>query len=214
MRFTRAGTFSYVCILHPSMQGRVVVRAAKARIPRRSADRTAARAELRKIVRAAIVKEGAVVVTAQAGSNRFIQAGNDGTGFTVAKFFPPEASVLVGVPITLRVSPRSDTDHTFTFGPPALIASLRGGLVAGKGASRFELSPQAVWPSDATLPPFTPTVHGNGFLNTGILDTGALGDSPLSLSSNATVTFSTPGSYALFCLIHPSMQAKVDVVAG
>lgn len=212
LRFPKPGRFSYACLLHPDMVGTVVVKSRHAPIPRKSEDRKAAAKELKSVVQAAIVKEGAVVVPAQAGGTSFIQAGNDGANFAVMKFFPPEASVPIGVPITLRVAPHSDADHTFTFGPADLVKSLSDRLVTKKSSKRYELAPQAIWASDATLPAFTPTVHGNGFLNTGVLDTGALGDSPLPLSSNASVTFTVPGTYSLVCLLHPGMQAKVEVV--
>ncbi len=212
LRFPKPGRFSYVCLLHPDMTGTVVVERRRARIPSRGDDRKQAAKELEAVVRAATVKEGAAVVSPVAGGTSVIQAGNDGANFALRKFFPSEASVPVGVAITLRVSPHSDADHTFTFGPADLVKGLSDRLVTRKSSRRYEQLPQAIWASDATLPPLTPTVHGNGFLNTGILDTGALGDSPLPLLSNASVTFTVPGTYALVCLLHPGMQATVEVV--
>ena len=212
VRFRRIGSFSYVCLVHPGMKGTVVVKRDHARIPRRSEDKAATTKELKKAAQGAIVKEGAVVVPAQAGGTTLIQAGNDGAGFSVFKYFPHQASVPVNTAITVRVSPRSDQNHTFTFGPADVIKGLQSGLVTKRSARRFELAPQAMWASDQPLPPFAPTLHGNGFLNTGILDTGALGDSPLSLSSNASLTFTTPGTYTLYCLLHSQMQATVEVV--
>jgi plastocyanin len=211
VRFTRAGRFSYVCLVHPGMKGTVVVKR-RGKVPRRSQDRAAAKKEIRKAVQAAIVKEGATVVVAQAGGTTLIQAGNDGPGFSIFKYFPHQASVPVNTAITVRVSPRSDQNHTFTFGPADQVKALQGGYLVKKSARRFELAPQALWASDQTLPPFTPTLHGNGFLNTGVLDAGALGDSPLPLSSNAALTFATPGKYTLYCLIHPQMTATIEVV--
>jgi plastocyanin len=212
VRFNRKGRFSYVCLVHPGMKGTVVVRSRRAKVPRRTEDRARARKEIKAAVQGAIVKEGAVVVPAQAGGTTLIQAGNDGPGFSVFKYFPHQASVPVNVGITVRVSPRSDQNHTFTFGPADQVKALQNGLVVKKSARRFELAPQAVWASDQPLPPFAPAVHGNGFLNTGILDAGALGDSPLPLSSNATLTFTTPGTYTMYCLVHPQMTATIEVV--
>ena len=212
VRFSTAGRFSYVCLVHPGMRGTVVVKSRRGRVPRKSEDQAQAKRELRKAVQGAIVKEGAVVVPAQAGGTTLIQAGNDGTGYAIFKYFPDHASVPVDTPITLRVSPRSDADHTFTFGPADLIKTLQSTAVAKRGARRYEVAPQVAWASDPALPAFAPAVHGNGFLSTGILDTGALGDSPLSLSSNATLSFSTPGTYTMYCLVHPQMTATVEVV--
>jgi plastocyanin len=66
-----------------------------------------------------------------------------------------------------------------------------------------------VYPSDppGTLAALSPTLHGNGFWNSGVLDTAKATPLP---TSNA-VTFTTPGTYNFYCLIHPFMHGTVVV---
>jgi plastocyanin len=49
--------------------------------------------------------------------------------------------------------------------------------------------------------------HGNGFLNTGLLDD----DISTPLDSKATVTFARRGTYPYICLVHPGMVGEVVV---
>jgi plastocyanin len=58
-----------------------------------------------------------------------------------------------------------------------------------------------------TLPAYDGTGHGNGFLNTGVLDREAATPSPPS----AQVTFSKAGTYDYICLIHPFMKGQIVV---
>ena len=49
--------------------------------------------------------------------------------------------------------------------------------------------------------------HGNGFVNTGIID----GDSASPQPTSAQVTFSKAGTYNYICLIHPDMKGSIVV---
>jgi plastocyanin len=53
----------------------------------------------------------------------------------------------------------------------------------------------------------SPTSHGNGFGNTGVLDRDAGTGAP----SSQKVDFTTPGIYRYQCLIHPFMHGTVIV---
>jgi plastocyanin len=53
----------------------------------------------------------------------------------------------------------------------------------------------------------TGTNHGNGFLNSGMLDTDPHTPNP----SSVRVTFTRPGTYRFECVIHPDMDATVTV---
>jgi plastocyanin len=51
-------------------------------------------------------------------------------------------------------------------------------------------------------------VHGNGFVNTGMLDD--VKSTPLPKS--ASVTFSRPGTYQFFCIVHGAeMKGQITV---
>ena len=70
------------------------------------------------------------------------------------------------------------------------------------------VSSLATYPSDP--PPGAPADganHGNGFVNTGIID----GDSASPQPTSAQITFSKAGTYNYICLIHPDMKGSIVV---
>ena len=72
---------------------------------------------------------------------------------------------------------------------------------------RFD--PLAAFPSDPppTLPDYTGSNHGDGFLSTGLLD----GDATTPLPASATIRFAAAGSYTIRDVLHPGMEATVEV---
>jgi hypothetical protein len=72
------------------------------------------------------------------------------------------------------------------------------------------LDARTVYPSQ---PPGTPlvvdgTVHGNGFVNTGMIDA----DKSTPLPQSSTVTFSKPGTYQYYCIVHGAqMKGQITV---
>jgi plastocyanin len=124
---------------------------------------------------------------------------------------PAEKTVPVGTRLTFRMTPGSYEDHTATFGPgnpESEPSSYLGVLAAGFNAPVFDQ--RAVYPSEspagagATL---TPTLHGNGFWNTGVMDRSIR--TPLPESD--AVTFGAPGTYTYYCLIHTFMRGTITV---
>jgi len=116
----------------------------------------------------------------------------------------------VGTTLTFRMQAASFEAHTATTGPgdpgaetPSYLQEL---------AKSFEapvIDPRATYPSDQPGAPavLTPTLHGNGFWNSGAIDASAA--TPLQDSNS--VTFGAAGTYTFYCLIHPFMKATVTV---
>jgi len=96
--------------------------------------------------------------------------------------------------------------HTMTFGPQPS-ADLVMVQPQPSGPPRLQFNPFMFLPSDPVLPPYTGSNHGNGFLNTGIMDSNPQSPPPGSID----VTFTSPGSYLYECTIHPGMQATIKV---
>jgi plastocyanin len=203
LKFTKRGAFSYVCTVHPHMRGTVRVVGRGVRIPTRLQDLRAAKAQLTAQQRLA-----RRLANPRVPSGRVL-GGSDRGKVNLLKFFPSRLTVRAGSAVTFSV-PSAQEGHTFTFGPTAYVRDIIRNLVtpvpAAAGPPTLVFNPQAGFPSDPppTLPPHTPTVHGNGFVNTGII--GA--DAPARTSS---LRFTTPGSYDYFCLLHPEMKATVVV---
>jgi plastocyanin len=204
LRFKRTGTFHYLCLLHPGMEGKVrVVRRSK-RIPSRAADRRAAKREQK----ATLERVQKLSTGNGLALDKTVQAGNDtATGATVFKFFPQNPQFKVGDTVTLQMPPRTTEAHTFTLGPTNGKDLYNDQLAAALLGPVFE--PRGVYPSDppTAVPSYDGRNHGNGFFNTGFLDRDAASPDP----SSSQVRFTAAGSYSLICLIHPFMTATVTV---
>jgi plastocyanin len=200
LRFTKAGVFTYFCVIHPGMKAKVkVVRKGKA-IPSAKKDRKTAAKLLASEVKAA-KKQNKLKLPATT-----IQGGNDKGSVVQLRFFPRTLKVPVGATVNVQVKSLPEI-HSFSFGPAAYLNTVAGGFVAPTPAGALAFSGQVAFPSDAPLPPYDGTAHGNGFFSTGVLD----GDPKSPQPSSSKITFSKAGTYSFICLIHPFMHGTVVV---
>ena len=204
LKFPRTGSFRYLCIVHPGMEGTVKVVKPNRAIPSARKDRRVANRQLGRTLRA--VKR----LTTGAGLtlDKTMQAGNDRrSGATIFRYFPAQPAYKVGDTVTLQMPPRTTEVHTFTFGPSNGQDAYNDQLAAGLLGEVFD--PRGAYPSEPppAVSSYTGTNHGNGFWNSGILD----GDAATPLPASTQVTFTAPGSFALICLIHPFMTSTVTV---
>ena len=119
-------------------------------------------------------------------------------------------TIPTGTSLTFRMHPASYDIHTATTGPgnpETEPSSYLGQIAAGFNQPVFD--PRAVYPSEApgTGATLTPTLHGNGFWNSGAMDRA----SGTALASSNAVRFGAPGTYDFYCMIHPFMHLKVTV---
>ena len=200
LKFTKKGSYKYICLVHPGMSGRVKVLPKSAHIPSARADRKARVKEYRKAVRDA-KRLGKL---SPKGNN--VVAGNDSTKVAWFRFFPETRTIKAGESVHFSISSNSEI-HTITLGPqPTQGLILATPQPAGPPLLQF--NPQIMLPSDPPpFPPYTGTNHGDGFFNTGIMDTNPASPPP----SSVDVTFSNPGTYLYECTIHPGMQATIKV---
>jgi plastocyanin len=200
LKFTKAGTYELHCLVHPHMHGKVRVVSKAHTVPTVAADRKVAAAELASAVAAA--KKQAPAPTA----GPTITAGHDSSRWSTYAFFPDKIAAVVGQPVNVVMSAHSDEVHTFSFGPDAYIKPIEDAIISDAGV----LNPQIFYPSDMpgpTFPPVTPTVHGNGFLNTGIFDDDPASPNP----TGGKIVFAAQGTYVFHCLVHPEMTGTVFV---
>jgi plastocyanin len=204
LTFTKTGTFRYLCLVHPGMDGRVKVLPKGGAVPSATADAAARRAEY-----AQAVKRASQLARFTPPAKSFV-AGHDSGTVAWFRFFPASQTVSVGQSVRFSISSKSEI-HTVTFGPTPYRDALEKQLVLAQpqpgAAPRLEFHPQIFLPSDPVLPPYTSLNHGNGFLNTGVLDT----DPKTGPPSSTNVTFGTPGTFVFECTIHPGMEATIKV---
>jgi plastocyanin len=218
--FKKPGTFAYFCAVHPGMTGKVKVVAKGKKIPSQAAVAKQAAKEL-----AAYAAKAKAADKAGQSAPNTIQAGADGKGFVNYAFYPAKATVPVNTPVTLEMSPNSSENHTFSFGPQADLMALVANQIApaadsAPGGPPTLVASSAVFlQSDADLPAYDGTNHGNGFWSTGTLSSpghavdGILPSGLGKFPSKQTITFSKPGTYTYICLIHPEMQGTIEVTS-
>jgi plastocyanin len=204
LKFTKAGTFRYTCLVHPGMDGSVKVVPKGRPVPSARADRAARTAELARAVK----QSKRLARFTPQGNN--VVAAHDAGVVSWFRFFPRVKTIGVGQTVRFSISSKSEI-HTVMFGPESYRDSIEAELVMAQpqptGPPRLQFNPLIFLPSDPTLPPLDGTNHGNGFLNTGVLDTNPASAAPRS----ANVTFTKPGTYVFECTIHPGMEGTIKV---
>jgi plastocyanin len=203
--FTKKGRFTYYCNVHAGMTGVIDVKAKGKPVSSAKADK---RAVARQVARSLKAAKTLPATRPPSGTVDVGVAGKHGEEFF--GFAPNAVTVAVGGTLRFRMSPGSYDVHTATTGPgnpETEPGSYLGSVSAGLNGDPTKLDPRGVYPSEQ--PPatgtLTPALHGNGFWNTGVMDTSSA--SPLP-ESNA-VTFGAPGKYEFYCMIHPFMHLTV-----
>jgi plastocyanin len=203
--FKKAGRYTYFCNLHPGMKGTVTVVKKSKKVPSAKADR--------KTVSRAIAADLKVAkqLSKIKPPPKQVSVGNSGAhGVEYFGMLPGTLTVSPGTTVSFHMSRLSFEDHTATFGPgnPETEPQSYLGQIAAsfQGAS---LDQRGVYPSE---PPgstalYTSSLHGNGFWNTGVMDAS----SATPLPSSGTVTFTQPGKYSYYCVIHPFMHGVINV---
>jgi plastocyanin len=202
VKFTKAGTFKVYCDLHPGMAATVTVAKKGAKIPTAKQDAAAIKKQADAAVKAAKDLD-----KTNPGANTVDLGVSAKGGVEYFGMAPSTLTVPAGTVVKFQMTKKSYDAHTATFGPGNIEdpASYLGGIAASFESPAID--PKGTYPSDVTPVAISPTLHGNGFWNSGVLD--AASASPLPESSS--VTFSTPGSYKFYCLIHPFMVGTVVV---
>jgi plastocyanin len=203
VRFPKAGSFTYFCDVHPGMKGKVKVKK-RGSIPSKKADAKAVAKQVAKDVRAA-----RKLRAAKPPANTVLLGNANRAGVEYFGMLPETLTVPIGTTVTFAMSKPSFEVHTGTFGPGDAEKdpnSYLGQLAASFEGEQFD--PRATYPSEppGTTASFTSALHGNGFWNTGLVDSN-----PSPLPASGQVTFAQAGSFGFVCLIHPFMKGTVIV---
>ena len=198
VKFTKAGTYKFFCDIHPGMIGTVVVKPAGKAIPTAKQDAKAQTAQATADIKAAL-KAAKTKVPANTVSLGESAPG----GVELFTMFPATLTVNANTVVTFQMSKDSFETHTATFGPAPVLTGL------AKGFQGVSFPAQAVFPSDPTQPiAESLTAHGDGFANTGALDTNA---KSTTIPSSGKIDFTQAGTYHFICLIHPFMHGTIIV---
>lgn len=196
--FTKAGTYKYFCDVHPGMVGTVVVKPANKSIPTAKQDTAALSQQIATVVGSA----KKLALTKVPAGHVSVGVSNK-LGLELFTMFPSTLRVKKGAVVTFAMSKASRETHTATFGPTGYLTTLANGF---QGAV---IPPQAVYPSSPTKPvALSATSHGNGFANTGAIDSDP---ATAQVPTSSAVQFNSAGTYHYICLIHPFMRGTIIV---
>jgi plastocyanin len=214
VKFPKAGSYTYYCVLHPGMKGTVSVVGKTKPVPSAKADGARVTAQLVKGLSA--LKQ---LDKANAPANTVIAGPDKTNGPVLLRFTPANLTTKVGTPISLEMTAGTTEDHTFTFAKDVkatgkaadatFIGPLPGTGTSGPPTLAFD--PKWAYPSDPPGAPLTlnGTNHGNGLVNSGVLDGSAATPFPQKI----TVSFGAPGTYTYLCAIHTFMTGKITVTS-
>ncbi len=198
LTFPTAGTYDYLCIPHQSvMKATVIVQEAGSELPMDQAGYDA----LAQEQMAALIEEGiaAIAEFAEAtseqqadGTTLWTAAAGAGQGQArVMQMLPNELEIKVGDSVKWVIQSPGEP-HTVTFvgsgeTPPEDI--LPGAYA--DGSPKFAINPLTFLPQG-----------GNSFDGTGYLNSGYMGIPEIGLPSEFTATFTAPGEYIYYCILH------------
>jgi plastocyanin len=202
--FTKKGSFTYFCTIHPGMKGQVKVLPRKAKLPKTAQDARAARKERRQDRRLARKLDARKVAP------NTIRGGSDKRPVAQLKFYPANLTVKAGTPIRFVVAPKGQEPHTLSIGPKSYLDDIIAKQFTpvppeGPGLPTIVMDARVLLPSDPPpLLPFDGATHG-GFFSTGVVGGGSPNPKPV------TFRISKPGTYTYICLIHPDMEGRITV---
>lgn len=203
VKFTKAGTYTVLCDLHPGMKASVTVAKKGAKVPTAKQDAAAVKKQADAAVKAAKGLE-----SKSQGANTVALGVAAKGGLEYMGMVPASLTVARGTTVKFVMTKGSYEAHTASFGPGDIND---GSSYMGAIAKSFEspaIDARGLYPSDVTPVSLSPTTHGNGFWSSGVLDASS---ATQQLPGEASVKFDTAGTYKFYCFIHPFMQGSVTV---
>ena len=182
VKFPKKGTYTVLCSLHTGHEGQGRGEGQEGRHPVQEAGQK----RIKKQSKAASKLAKKLVAGQGVPTGATVKAGNDKKGVATLAFFPAKKTVKVGQQVTFTMSNKSTEAHNVAFGPEAYAAELAQAFIGPAG-----LDPRTVYPSEpfGTALVRNGTSHGNGYVNTGLLDD----DKATPMPKSTAVSFSKPG---------------------
>jgi plastocyanin len=208
LSFPKAGTYKIICLLHPGMMQTVTVKPKKKKV--KVDTKAAVQTRIAKETTAGWARATAAANTPVPADTVF--AGVDSGQTTLLAFLPATLTVPVGTTVNFTTMAPTEV-HNEGFGPQPWIDSFMGltDIFPSPGGPN-QAPPLFIYGSD---PPGsyvdTGSIHGNGFLAPGLTDDQP-GDPPNGLPQTNRITFTKPGTYHYYCLLHgPDMSGDIIV---
>ncbi len=200
LTFTKAGTFEYRCLVHAAMVGTVVVKERVSASPAEVAAR--GRSEL-----AATLQAGRAAFSKlnpeRLGNTLVVpMIGDSKSGWSVFRFTPDPLVVERGTTVTWTMRDPLEL-HTVTFPSGEQLPAFAIFQPQPQGP------PKVLWNPRVISRTQTSTYDGTGFVNSGLLyPPGEPGNPPTSFS----LTFTQPGRYVYWCVLHAPEGMKGVII--
>jgi len=202
LTFTKAGSYQYLCDIHPGMGGVVTVQAAG-----QAADTQAAIDSRRTAqTNGDVATKGVPAIMSNVGElpaegvSAGIAAGVQEGLVDVQRFFPQRVTIKAGDAVTW-IWKTEDTPHTVTFlagqpAPAVVVPQPQAG-----GPPKLQLNPLVLAPAGEAT-----NWDGGSYLNSGFLQ-----PMPGQPTPTFTVRFANPGTYDYVCVLHEGMVGTIVV---
>jgi plastocyanin len=209
-RFPRVGSYKLVCLLHPGMEGTVVVKPQRVNVPGPATQRGRANAQ----IAAGWERAKALDDTPVPPNTVYMGVGGKET---LLDFLPATQTVPVGTVVEFVTESPSEP-HNAEFGPldwilPFNVATDLFPMGPGspnQGPPFFFYGSDPIG-NDGVYAFAGATQHGNGVFATPLADDQDVGPLPHSFR----VRFTQPGTYGFICQLHgPDMAAEIVVAAA
>jgi plastocyanin len=200
LTFTKAGRYAYVCTVHPGMRGIVIVTDKAAGTPAAALER--GRAEQAATLAAGRARLAGLEVERNGTSFVVPLVGNSQQRYSLLRFTREPLVVPRGATVTwVMQDPFEIHTVTFTSGekpPPFVVPEPQA-----SGPPKVLLNPRGLTPTNTT------EYDGTGYVNSGLLfPPGNPGKFPSSFS----LTFTNPGRFEYWCLVHAEAGHRGIVV--
>ncbi len=213
LTFTKAGSYSYTCIVHgvEKMIGTVVVEDANASVPTQAQDDAQAKkeedalmAKIPDVAKAATAEIPADVKNADGSTTHFVLVGYTDGQIDLDFFFPQTLQVKSGDTVTWTFSKQDVAPHTITFLNGANEPTPIKPVMQQSGPPLLTFDPMVAMPQNAGQP-----LTDKGMFSSGILDPTAPGPHQFSLKvGNFT------GSLQYRCILHDDLGMTGTLVVS
>ena len=199
--FPKAGRYTILCLIHPGMTQTITVKPKRAKV----AAPAAVKAEAAKETKKAWAGVTAIAKAPVPANTVLMGRGNQAT---VMGYFPARSTVKAGTTVRF-VSGSTSEPHNVAFGPPEYIDGFMKStdLFPAAPDGPNQASPALAYGTEGGPYVYTGANHGNGFMATPLASLA-----PGFPVKGTDVTFTTPGTYHFFCLLHgPEMAGDSTV---
>jgi plastocyanin len=200
MKFTKPGRYSYECTIHSGMRGTVIVSDKAIGTPAAALKR--GRAEQAATLAAGRARLAGLKVERNGTSFVVPLVGSSKDRYSVLRFTKEPLVVPRGSKVTWAMRDTFEV-HTVTFTsgenpPPFAVPEPQT-----SGAPKLLLNPKALTPTSATQ------YDGTGYANSGVLYPPG---NPGKLPSSYSLTFTKPGRYEYWCLVHADVGQRGIII--